>query len=134
MDEKLIGKTIKKVLISEDKERIHFVTNDGIFKYKTENDCCNVVWIEHIDNVPALFGKVIEVKDSNLDDWEIIEEDRWGYIEAGFWLIKTDKGHCRIEVRNDHNGFYSGWVVYYEHDDVYYEGKPIKFKELKESF
>ena len=39
-----------------------------------------------------------------------VGEDSWGdaCVEDGFFTICTDRGYIDFEVRNEHNGYYSG--------------------------
>jgi hypothetical protein len=118
MDKTMIGKTINEMSISDDKECLIFKTNDGEFVYATMGDCCNSVWIEHIDNVDALLGgTVTEVQEASFGDWVELEEKDFKcefadeYEELAFWTMITNKGHCKIEVRNNHNGYYGGEVI-----------------------
>jgi hypothetical protein len=39
-------------------------------------------------------------------------------IQDGFWTIATDRGYIDLEVRNSHNGYYGGSVVYDEESDL----------------
>jgi hypothetical protein len=39
-------------------------------------------------------------------------------IQDGFWTIATDRGYIDLEVRNSHNGYYGGSVVYDEESDM----------------
>ena len=50
----LIGKTIKRVLISPNDEILVFDTDAGIIVYETEGDCCSSTWFENITRVEAL--------------------------------------------------------------------------------
>lgn len=86
-----------------------------IMKYKTEADCCNEVWFEDIENAQCLINSSIYS----------IEEKKWNMIsdtgdevclENAFWTIKTSKGYTDIEVRNSHNGYYGGNVLF---DGIY---------------
>jgi hypothetical protein len=42
------------------------------------------------------------------------DEDGYDVIQDGFWTIATDRGYIDLEVRNSHNGYYGGSVVYDE--------------------
>ncbi|AJI08562.1 hypothetical protein AK40_6171 (plasmid) [Bacillus cereus 03BB108] len=109
----LVGKTIEKVFIGEDNWSLRFITDNGVIEWNTENDCCNEVWFEHMDDLEALVGAtVIEVEGDRWGEWEdISEEDESDEVlEQAFWKIKTNKGVCTIEVRNSHNGYYGGRV------------------------
>jgi hypothetical protein len=46
------------------------------------------------------------------------DEDGYDVIQDGFWTIATDRGYIDLEVRNSHNGYYGGSVVYDEESDL----------------
>jgi hypothetical protein len=46
--------------------------------------------------------------------WTEDREDGYDVIQDGFWTIATDRGYIDLEVRNSHNGYYGGSVVYDE--------------------
>jgi hypothetical protein len=52
--------------------------------------------------------------------WTADRGDENGYdvIQDGFWTISTDRGYIDLEVRNSHNGYYGGSVVYDEESDL----------------
>ncbi|MGG3758204.1 hypothetical protein ABET26_21730 [Bacillus anthracis] len=134
----LVGKTIEKVFIGNDKWSLRFITNDGIVEWNTENECCNEVWFEHLDDLDALVGAtVIEVEGDRWGDWnDISEEDEYGEVlEQSFLKIKTHNGVCTVEVRNSHNGYYGGSVneKLSEYEKEIFEDDD-KWKEVTEEF
>ena len=56
----LIGETIKEIRISDDKQSVIFINTDEYdFCYYTVNDCCNDVWINHLNGLDYLIGEKI---------------------------------------------------------------------------
>lgn len=108
----IIGHTIAAVRINEDATLLEFTAMDGQrFAYRAEGDCCNQVWFNHMNNVSALLGSTVLSVEAK--DWVPMNEDRVGgdeYEELGLWSILTLNGHCDIEVRNNHNGYYGGTI------------------------
>lgn len=105
----LIGKMIVSISRSSCTQYIRVGTNNGDHFFEADNDCCNAVWIEHINGIELLPATVIEVEDR---EWQSIEpgpED--DVLEAGSYVMKTDKGYIDIEVRNTHNGYYGGRLL-----------------------
>ena len=116
MDKKLVGKTITGLYLSEDDELLSFITSDNkVMQYATMNDCCNVVWFNHISGYECLIGAT--VAEVTARGWSDVD-DTTDYVKGddaedqGFWTIKTNKGYFDIEVRNSHNGYYGGSVCY----------------------
>jgi hypothetical protein len=50
--------------------------------------------------------------------WTEDREDGYDVIQDGFWTIATDRGYIDLEVRNSHNGYYGGSVVYDEDSKI----------------
>ncbi len=139
--ELLIGKVIKQILLSEDKQHLSFITSCGErYNYNVYADCCSESWIEKIENVSALIDSQVnavemkdDVKDENGEDpWrhgKPCEDGPQECTVAYFWTITTNRGYCDIEVRNSSNGYYSGSIYF----DSKGEGDfgDLEFKELK---
>jgi hypothetical protein len=80
------------------------------------------VWFNHVNGVDTVLGEgnlfdilrgamVTGVEDKG---WSEDREDGYDVIQDGFWTIATDRGYIDLEVRNSHNGYYGGSVVYDE--------------------
>jgi len=119
----LIGKRITGIFLGNDAWTVVFRTTGGeYFRYDTENDCCNSVYINHITGVDAvgrgdsfdlLRGALVtggEDKEWTEDrEWTEADGGKYGdIISDGFFTLHTDRGYIDIEVRNDHNGYYGG--------------------------
>ena len=125
----LVGKRINGLFIGDDAWALVFRDINGRhYFFRTENDCCNTVWFNHVNGVETVLGE------GNLFDilrgamvtgveskgWTADRGDENGYdvIQDGFWTISTDRGYIDLEVRNSHNGYYGGSVVYDEESDM----------------
>jgi hypothetical protein len=107
------GTRINEVLFHEGD--LWFSTPDGFIKAEPEGDCCASCYVQHIDGADALQGATVaEVESIELppvpDSEQCDVSDVWGH------KIRTDKGHCTIEMRVDHNGYYGGELVFYAVD------------------
>lgn len=114
----LIGKSINGIFIGNDNWTIVFRTNEGkYFRYDTQNDCCNSVWINHISGVSLIgegniFDIMAGVVVTGAEDkgWteNRFEEDGHEAVQDGFFTLHTERGYIDFEVRNSHNGYYGG--------------------------
>lgn len=114
----LIGKRINGVFLANDAWTLVFRTTDGkYYRYDTENDCCNTVWVNHMTGVNILgegnsFDLLRGALVTGCEDkgWgeNRSDEDGWEVVQDGFWTLKTDRGYIDVEVRNSHNGYYGG--------------------------
>jgi hypothetical protein len=84
------------------------------------------VWFNHVNGVETVLGEgnlfdilrgamVTGVEDKG---WTEDREDGYDVIQDGFWTITTDRGYIDLEVRNSHNGYYGGSVVYDEESKI----------------
>jgi hypothetical protein len=122
---KLVGHRINGIFLNQDHTRVVFRTIEGReFGYYTHGDCCNTVYINHFqgkdvvgegNTFDLLRGALVLATEEK--EWVAIDDDDTEYdddsygggcVEDGFFTIKTDRGYIDFEVRNEHNGYYSG--------------------------
>ena len=125
----LVGKRINGLFIGEDAWALVFRDINGRhYCFRTKNDCCNTVWFNHVNGVETVLGEgnvfdilrgamVTGVEDKGWTE-DRTDEDGYDVIQDGFWTIATDRGYIDLEVRNSHNGYYGGSVVYDEESDM----------------
>jgi hypothetical protein len=123
----LVGKRINGLFIGDDAWSLVFRDINGRhYCFRTKNDCCNTVWFNHVNGVETVLGEgnlfdilrgamVTAVEDKG---WTEDREDGYDVIQDGFWTIATDRGYIDLEVRNSHNGYYGGSVVYDEESKI----------------
>ena len=133
----LVGKRINGLFIGDSAWALVFRDINGRhYCFRTENDCCNTVWFNHVNGVETVLGEgnvfdilrgamVTAVESKGWTD-DRTDEDGYDVIQDGFWTISTDRGYIDLEVRNSHNGYYGGSVVYDEESDM------SKFEDLRE--
>lgn len=114
----LIGKTVEEVWTADDNEIIRFVLNDNsVLEYRCFGDCCSKSWIEHLSGFWSLIKneiKKIEENSSRSFDREMFEN-----ICIYSFTISTKKGQFDLEMRNESNGYYGGWIQKYRGQDQY---------------
>ena len=125
----LVGKRINGLFIGDSAWALVFRDINGRhYCFRTENDCCNTVWFNHVNGVETVLGEgnvfdilrgamVTGVESKGWTD-DRTDEDGYDVIQDGFWTIATDRGYIDLEVRNSHNGYYGGSVVYDVESDM----------------
>ena len=125
----LVGKRINGLFIGDSAWALVFRDINGRhYCFRTENDCCNTVWFNHVNGVETVLGEgnvfdilrgamVTAVESKGWTD-DRTDEDGYDVIQDGFWTIATDRGYIDLEVRNSHNGYYGGSVVYDTESDM----------------
>ena len=138
----LVGKRINGLFIGDSAWALVFRDINGRhYCFRTQNDCCNTVWFNHINGVETVLGEgnlfdilrgatVTGVEAKGWSD-DRSDEDGWDVIQDGFWTISTDRGYIDLEVRNSHNGYYGGNVVY---DEKYNPGTIEDLTAVTEDF
>lgn len=140
--ENLIGERINDILLSEDNTTLLIRTTHGKeYHYCTIPDCCNTVWINHMNGIGVLGeGNTFDILRGVLVTGA--EDKGWGsnifpddpnndVIQDGFFTLKTDRGYIDFEVRNSHNGYYDGGIFTYINDPMYTDGN---FRSIREDF
>lgn len=60
-------------------------------------------------NVEALLGKT--VTGFRLEPGvDVPQEETSDVTNSEYYVLTTDAGDCKIELRVDHNGYYGGWI------------------------
>lgn len=108
----LIGKIIEHIYLSKDKLSIKFCLSTGEeIIAKCDADCCSSTWIENIEDPENIINSyVIYAEDIKLITSEM--DDDCGVIRFYGFKIKTSKGECIIDYRNESNGYYGGSLVF----------------------
>ena len=103
----MVGKTINKVEISEDRMALRFLCEDGGHIALTDAECCSHTWVEHVETPGLGFPcTVLEVVD--LDMPPEMETEGGDYVKFYGLALRTDRGELKIEYRNASNGYYGG--------------------------
>jgi hypothetical protein len=124
-EQRLVGKTIRKVFVSDDQGVLWFECADGGFGLETEADCCSETWFADITGFDALPGGVVQsVEELDMTEYNVNDgRTRQEYDQAYGFSIKTDKGTATIAYRNSSNGYYGGCLK---------DSQPSKPDALKE--
>ena len=122
----LVGKTVQKVFLAEDRKALKFLLADGSeVKAWVDANCCSYTWIEELQGVDQLIGAVVtSVEGVNMPTPEGEVETSSGEDTVQFYgtKIHTDKGFMLIDYRNESNGYYGGDLVWDKEEEHYYGG------------
>ncbi len=99
----LAGKRVWNAFKSNDD--IYLETDKGAFRLYPEGDCCANCFVVSVDNADALrAAEILRVEDLDTSS----EEVDWMTTDTFGHRIVTDRGICTIDMRTEHNGYYSG--------------------------
>lgn len=142
---KLVGKRINGIFLNGGNTRVVFRTiEDERIGFYVFGDCCNTVYINHFqgadvvgegntfDLLRGALVTAVEEKEWVAIDDEPDDEDSWvdNCVEDGFFTISTDRGYIDFEVRNEHNGYYSGHIDDLDEKDVGVEDMHLLTKDF----
>jgi hypothetical protein len=142
---KLVGKRINGIFLNGGNTRVVFRTiEDERIGFYVFGDCCNTVYINHFqgadvvgegntfDLLRGALVTAVEEKEWVAIDDEPDDEDSWvdNCVEDGFFTISTDRGYIDFEVRNEHNGYYSGHIDDLNEKDVGVEDMHLLTKDF----
>lgn len=106
-----LNKTIEKVWLDEETDRLNFKFTDGTGMYLFDDgqSCCEHRYMVTADDLTEYAdAKLLDVKLKDAPD----QEDEYGVHEVQFLDVKTDKGVFQMANHNEHNGYYGGfWLV-----------------------
>lgn len=122
MTNPLIGKTLTAVHLADDRKAIRFDVNDSDpIVAHCDGDCCSSTWIENIENAEALIGSpVIEATVIGMPEREHPEDVNRDVVAYYGFRIRTAKGDCVLDYRNESNGYYGGSLEWPQ--SIYYYG------------
>lgn len=126
----LVGKTLKAVTVSDDKDQISFETSDGKkFLMHHDQDCCESVTVDDIcGDLADLVGFPVltaeersrSTSDDDDDCQDLISQDPDNYYGDSqtwtFYELATNKGSVTVRWYGTSNGYYSEGVSFEEID------------------
>lgn len=78
--------------------------------FEAEGDCCASAYVESVDAPEVLRDACVtrvEVRQAHVRG-SVADGD---VLDAYFYAIHSERGTATIELRVDHNGYYSGWLA-----------------------
>lgn len=114
----LTGETVSALRLgkdAQDAEYIAFLLASGKEHiFMLDADCCSETWMYAIQNVQALFNRVIQevipCPETALDD---DGKSRQQYDKLYRYTLATSRGYVDLEFRNSSNGYYGGGLYPY---------------------
>lgn len=129
--QQLVGTRPYELMISTNKKHLVFANRyDESTIISATGDCCSTSWIEHMEGVENLDAVITDVKCAQIN--EVTVQEYYEVIKTYSYTITTPLGECKIELRNNSNGFYGGELEMGLKIEDYDE--PIHFNPLKEDF
>ena len=101
----MVGKKITGIYYDEDYFQIR--TDDCVYAFYHERDCCESVWLTQVDGISdKLIGSRIVIAEVVTDE----KDTEYGHITWSFYKIGTNKGIVDFRFQGESNGYYSETV------------------------
>lgn len=112
----LVGKTISKIYVSEDKDYIAFESKESgeLHCFVTQGECCSDSWISDVFSDKGAFPmKVLSVREHVYKEEK--DEDDEGLIKTYMIdLVGEDGEKITVFFKNSSNGYYGGTIEKYD--------------------
>lgn len=95
----------KKVLgIYYDEENFQILTDDCVYAFYHQQDCCESVWLTQVDGISdKIIGSRIVIAEVATDE----KDTEYGHITWTFYKIGTNKGMIDFRWQGESDGGYS---------------------------
>lgn len=110
----LIGKTLVKII--DDTESVIFqLLDEKDVTFTAYGDCCSDSWIESVES-PTEPEVIVSFEEINIppsfEEKDTLKrtENEMDSLAFYFYKVTTEKGSYLIEMRNNSNGYYGGWL------------------------
>lgn len=100
--DELVGKVIRG--LAYDEYYFQILTDDCVYIFYHEYDCCEDVWITQVDGISdKIIGSRIVIAEVVTDE----KDTEYGHITWTFYKIGTNKGMIDFRWQGESNGYYS---------------------------
>lgn len=98
----MVGKKITGIYYDEEYFQIR--TDDCVYAFYHEQDCCESVWLTQVDGISdKIIGSRIVIAEVVTDE----KDTEYGHITWSFYKIGTNKGMIDFRWQGESNGYYS---------------------------
>lgn len=110
----LLGKTVEEMYVNQDQSLLKFVTDEGVYIYETEADCCSETWFADINFGYRFFNREITSQvELDIPEWlnTLLTNDgrtRQDCDQVYGYQLVANRVTCDIIFRNSSNGYYGG--------------------------
>tara|TARA_Y100001973_G_scaffold102365_2_gene167263 strand:- start:290 stop:688 length:399 start_codon:yes stop_codon:yes gene_type:complete len=131
MFEELVGQCVRDLRFENDGSKLIIKTDKYKYTFVAEGDCCAVSYVlepEKEDLKAFLGNEIIQATSSgvSVDKW-----DDYGQTDTEFYNLRTHNGDLNLELRTEHNGYYSGWLMMVGREEIWPVFDDIREKAME---
>jgi hypothetical protein len=108
--EKLVGKKVYGYELNDARDELKLKLDDGYCTLYAHGDCCSKSWFEGIAGDEALEDGAEILEITMVSHGEKDNDDEYHVTKQYGIKFKTTNGYCDIDMRNESNGYYSGFI------------------------
>lgn len=109
--QELIGKIITGIEIDNEQQEylVFHIKDEEPIAYYADGECCSSSWFYSVMDGMLLIGEpVLDVEEVEMPEGRWNDESGGELIQFYGYAIKSPRGVCRVEFRNESNGYYGG--------------------------
>jgi hypothetical protein len=115
----LVGQSVSEITLEDDGRKLILRTNRFRYTFLAEGDCCAVAYVLTPDkeDLKAFLGnEVMQATSSRIS----VPTGGWGdCTDTEFYNLRTHNGDLTLELRTEHNGYYSGWLTMVGREEIW---------------
>ena len=133
MFDELVGQAVQKIILEKEGQTLIIKTEKYKYTFVAEGDCCAVAYVlepSEEDLKDFLGNKIIQATSSPVT----VKNDDWGqHTDTEFYNLRTHNGDLTLELRTEHNGYYSGWLMQIGREELWPVFDDIRDEARRES-
>ena len=118
MFEELVGQTVVDLRLEKEGATLIIKTDKYKYTFVAEGDCCAVAYVLPIekDDLEAFLGN--KIVQANVGEYKT-DSSAYGQTDTEFYHLRTHGGDITLELRTEHNGYYSGWLMMVGREEIW---------------
>lgn len=119
MFKELVGQSVSEITLEDDGRKLILRTNRFRYTFLAEGDCCAVAYVLTPDkeDLKAFLGN--EVMQATSSRISVPNGDYGDCTDTEFYNLRTHNGDLTLELRTEHNGYYSGWLTMVGREEIW---------------
>jgi hypothetical protein len=119
MFKELAGQTVRAITLEKEGQTLIIKTDKYKYTFAAEGDCCATAYVLEPDEEDLknfLGNKVVQATSSAI---KVVNDDFGNQTDTEFYNLRTHGGDLTLELRTEHNGYYSGWLMLIGREEVW---------------
>ena len=121
MFRELVGQTVMDITLEEAGGVLLIKTDKFLYTFLAEGDCCAKSYVLTPDkkDLEAFLGNEVIQATSNSVSVPGPDGEYGECTDTEFYNLRTHNGDLTLELRTEHNGYYSGWLTMVGREEIW---------------